>query len=302
MKKLLLFLSLISLSLGCTSGGGSAPAVDCGPGGGEHRFLIQQMTIDLGEAAASAGFDLDGFRTVPGGSATGSGCGKPDYMGIEGITGGVDNALGPALQSISAVIDVPGELSLALNTGSLLMLVRVAAVDDLVNDDCVEVGLLQGLSLDPPSDMATTLDGAEAIAIDPASLDENGDALILSAGTITGGMLEVRDLSISLPFSLPYAGAEVPIDIRVERANLQAPITASALGAGETGIIGGAITLGTIIQLVEALGYSEAYTAGFAARADLHLDTPVGEACDALSAGLSFGAVEATDVSGLEPL
>lgn len=293
----------LSLILGCGAAGcGTASdgdTVDCGASGSSYHYLVDELTIDLGDAAASAGFDLDGVDTNPGGSATGTGCGQADYMGIEGITGGIDNALGPSLGAVSSFIDVPTEVDSALHTGSMLIIVGVEAVDDLANDDCVEVSMLQGLPLEPASDPASPLDGAEAIAIDPESLDENGLPQVISEGTIENGLLEVRGLDLALPFEIPVGLTTVDVDIRVDNVNLQAPITDTTLGAGHSGVIGGAITLETIDAMVVAFGFPAGLAAGFAADADLHLDARIGEACDALSAGISFGAIEAANLSDL---
>jgi len=277
----------------------SGPPPACGGTGASHVYLIDALAIDATSMGTSAGFDLDGVATTSSDPVLGVGCGQQDFSDPGGTVTGIDNSAGPFLAALALIPGLPdfqASLDASVNSGTLVRLVRVDLVDDFGTDDCVRISILAGEPFDPALDPATPLTGTEAISIDPSSLDANGDPLELVPGHIASGRLETEaPLRLTLTFA-PYG------DVSLQDAHLAADIDATALTAGNLGAFTTVAELTTFTTTVLTdLGYPalvSTVTGIVESFADIHdQSTPGAEPCDALSAGLIFTAVQATDVA-----
>jgi hypothetical protein len=107
-----------------------------------RRVLVTSVTED----GVVEGFDLDGRDSAAGDTET---CGHGDLVAPDGSPG-IDNQLGrmwPVLKPLVGTA-VEGLLQGAINEGSMLMVLEIAGIDDLQNDDDVTFNLFNAI-LDP---------------------------------------------------------------------------------------------------------------------------------------------------------
>lgn len=76
------------------------------------------------------------------------GCSKPDFLGPNGETG-IDNQFATLMPAIDAteISAVEGLVQTAIDEGELLLIAELSGVDDLMNDDCVDFRLMQGIGV-----------------------------------------------------------------------------------------------------------------------------------------------------------
>jgi hypothetical protein len=287
------FFAAILLSLaglvGCAADTG-APGPGGGPGTGgtteplscdtgeSYFYLINFVGVpEADPAGLIEGFDLDGVASEVGDAA---GCGHADFTSPDGAPG-VDNQLAVLANEISATLDIGQGMANAIEEGSFAVVAEVRNVDDFSNDDCVNVRL--GLGYLPGG-------GAPELGADgrPAA-GQLYDTRYLTevSGRITNGRLETDPVR----FESELTVVEPAVPIVIEGARLSASISESRI---DDGVIGGKVQVAVLEAAVTAMKPEMADLASFILQAQADLDPDAGS-CSALSAGFTFGGVDAVE-------
>lgn len=165
------------------------------------------------------GFDLDDHVSMGEGTDQ-VGCWLPDQQSADG-TPGIDNALAPIFELIYQLSGdaVDGLVQMAINDGSLLILVRLEGVDDPFDDPDVTVHILKG-SGRPQLGTNSLIAPSQTFGIDTATPTSTGH------GRIVNGVF------ISDPFEavIPLKIFGVSADIRLHRGRLRGRVVADESG------------------------------------------------------------------------
>lgn len=192
---------LLLLAAGCSKsedtgqdGVGSNSLGECGDPEAIQAYVVSGMSFTREIDGTLAGFDLDGIDSAAGDAA---GCGHADNVSPDG-TSGVDNAfaaLVPVLESIGAGA-VEGLIEDAINSGELLLLMELHALDAQDADECVDLTLYRGTG--------TPLIGTDGeMQIDQTfAVDTSRPSSSASDGAVAGGTFEIRDVEIALPVQI----------------------------------------------------------------------------------------------------
>ena len=208
------------------------------------------MVAELTLASGLDGFDLDG-------------------------DGDKDNALAP----LDGIIDPA--LAVALEGSDHVLVVQLAGVTRLTDDEAVRVALLAGVDLDTNHDPSDNFSGGEAFDAG-AAVDGAGDALSyhevpLSAGT--------------------YTAVFPPRDVQLGAAEITAT-TESHLGArsisedNQAGLYGFGVSVASLVAFGKNLGLESGDLDRLAALADI--DTDADGDNDTVSAAYEYQAVACT--------
>jgi hypothetical protein len=248
---------------------------DCGDPADTAAFVATSLSYLRAADGVSQGFDIDGTDDDV--------CGIDDFTDPDGLTG-IDNgfaALIPALELTEANV-VEGLLNASILNGQLMLAVEISRVDDLWNDDCVDVTVLQADG-DP-------LLGTDGGLIADQSLARNPDT---PTSTLTGArIVDGRLRAWPMDFSLPLQILDVLIDFDLGRGGVE--LALSEDGA-HTGFYSGAVPREEFMEILENAGtVDETLDEVVGGFIDLALDlTPEGEAdCTEMSAGFAFDAVD----------
>jgi hypothetical protein len=192
------------------------------------------------------GFDLDGHDTESADDVVG--CGHIDGPG------GIDNQLGPVMQDIDLLTgeNSEGLLGDAIEDGILLMLFRLAGLDDRVNDDAVDVHVFNAVDADEIA--SNNLEGDGEFYISAASVvdrDASQPLVAFGDGTLTeaifaGGPV---DFAVTLPL-----GPDVLIPITMHDARLTFRLRDHDFVEG---VVGGTVPVEEIITAVEGTAYAD---------------------------------------------
>jgi len=261
------------------------------PGGSTYFYVINTLNIGQpepgGDPDVVPGFNLDGRVS---GEDDSFGCFHPDFRsGPPDNEVGVDNQLGPILSSIGMSIDIEGEITMNINDGTLLIVAEVSGVDDLMNDDCVTLNLMLG-TMEGLSVMTPML-GADGLLApgQTFNIDSRSVGLVTSQGEIRNGRLRSGPVDINL--SLPVQGMTLVLNIR--QALVRFNVAAATL---QSGLIGGALNTEETVSAIVAIAPDDIpeslARSILEGQADLE-PTGVAGACQAVSVGLVFDAVEA---------
>jgi hypothetical protein len=271
--------------------------------GETHYFIVHEL--DFGEFDATTGqtpgFNIDGCNTVAGGP---TGCGHMDGRydidqdgTVEGLEEGIDNQIAQVAGIIGGELNIQNEI----NSGSILILAKVEGLNDPVNDGCVDVSLLlanvpEGETLELEGDRIVP---GQTFEIDPASFNASGDPLVFGRGVLENGRLLIGPVTLAL--SIPV---DEETDVTLTILNAQ---VAFNLGDGtlEVGVIGGGLNIDALVEAIAPLLGSD-----FSPELVLQILGPLADLdpdannanCEAISLGLTFGAVDAVAVDADEEL
>ncbi len=213
----------------------SIPATACANNDQPWVGVLQTLTFArASDEGISSGFDLDETVTEEGGD---SGCGIGDYTDPEG-TPGIDNAFArllPALEMTEAKA-VEGLIQSAINSGELMILLRMNGVDDLATDDCVDLELLRGAG--------TPMLGTDGFLESHQTVGQDTEiATILQEGlTLSEGRVEARGVTLVVPITI--------FDVHLEFTMLDGGLRVDWNEDGTfTGVMGGAVDVADLIAV-----------------------------------------------------
>ncbi len=274
-----LMLGLFCGSLGAFGCSGT-PEVDGGtdtggevnqPPGMTYDYVVRTLTIDDSDAVelGHTGFNVDGLFSGP---TDADGCNHEDFfslhdrdqhrpsgcaMGTAGCTAGVDNQLPTVINSVQAAamgMDLRMVLADQIRNGGVSILIRVADVNDFVNDPSVNVRIWQGFP--EFADCSTAFSGSAQYSVSSASLRAGGtnidtDASFNFPGSIVGGRLIVTTGTGTFRLPLPeIMGARINLDLN------QAQVRLSLSNDGMTGTngdMGGYVSGNALVAAVIAI-------------------------------------------------
>lgn len=246
--------------------------------------VVLASTLTFGQAVdgVSEGFDLDGATTGIGDS---SGCGVPDYVGIDGEAG-VDNTFANLLPVIELLGGraLYGLIQEAVDNGELLIMIEAEGWEDATPGQCIPVNVLRGLG--------EPVIGGHGSILEGQTFDRNAD--FPSSEVPCGTVREDGALLIDgFAFRMPLRVLDETVDLTLNNAmgivrptedgffagSLSGGIDAAELAANVTGF--DAIPEALIEGIVGALD----------SRADLAPDAS--GTCTQLSVVVTFGGVSA---------
>lgn len=265
----------------------TGPAADCTTGE-SHFFILNALDIpppnDDGEVP---GFNLDG--EVTGNDGEGPGCGQADYVGLNGDDG-VDNQLAQLITLLGSSLGeggIPELVKTNIGEGDLLILVEVANVDDLTNDECVNLTLYLGATDEAPEvDGDGFVTAGQTFDLDDDSFNDSEEPLIAVEGaSIEGGSLHAGPVD----FPLSLATASGNFELLITDAQLSFTIGEDTITNGN---LGGGVRLTDIYALVGQLAPEFCTTAMGAVPSLTDLEEEDG-VCGSISVGAVFSGVEA---------
>jgi len=170
----------------------------------EPHHLVEGLSV-------APGFDLDGVASTeasPGANA----CPHADFTGPRGETG-IDNRLWLALGCIKGYVrgGTIDEFAVAnIREGQRTILVRLAGVDDLANDDAVELGIFSSPDPIPVDARGQMMDRASlGISADPRHRN-------VTRARIVDGIVEAGPFDLRLDFKGQFLAAEYALrDARI---------------------------------------------------------------------------------------
>ncbi len=273
--------------------------VDAGPLTGDtYLYVVSRMDLGFadpeGDPTVVPGFDVDGRVSD---ASDQIGCRKRDYTSPPPESEpGVDNQLGPILAQLEDSYHIRQNMTENVQSGDLLVLLRVRGVDDLDEDDRIEVDALVGLLpagvTVPALDGMGRIDAGQTFDLDAAALAEDEmTALVTLRGRIEGGRLRAGpgDFTMSLPLS------DTRVAFEAKNAQVVFDITETSLAGG---VMGGQLDVDGTVAAMEGVEGFDASAARLVleANADLDHDEAAHE-CRAISIALVFdgaGAVAGT--------
>lgn len=280
------------------------------PGNMTYDYVVNALQI--GEESAtvpgeSPGFDLDAHNTAS--ETDPIGCGWVDFRApaVYGGTQGVDNQLGPLLRMIADLgLDFDANMTIAENIamGDLLLLVRVTGVGSLSNDGNVTVQFFLGKLMSgqtPMLDGMMRLSSGQTFLVDPVSV-EGGNLemprISFRNAVITNGRLHGGPSLFALNVPVSDLGT---LALDVQEAQVSFDITETTL---TNGLVGGYVDVDEVVTAIMSLMLDimipvETVRSVLSGQADIDTNDNTDE-CEALSLGLTFGAVDA-DFSMLAP-
>lgn len=172
----------------------TAPYGSCDNSEDSLVFVFSSVGYARRDGETVWGFDLDDHQSD---SNDEEGCYHQDLSDPNGIEG-IDNALSgliPALEATEAVA-LESLIQDAINSGELLLIAEVTGVDDLVNDDCVSVGIYRG--------SGTPMVGTDGFLLDGQTFNINWELPqdTVTEMSIVDGILQARPLEIQLPIQV----------------------------------------------------------------------------------------------------
>ena len=202
-------------------------ATDTAGDGATKSYIMNAVAI----GDENVGFDLDDVNTP-------SGCSN-DFCrsGPDDGTGGVDNRLGPILESISDAspqFDVAGFLNKALTAGKMLLLLRLRDVDDWRNDGCVHADFYVGHDTnDPPAIVEGRTYQVDSASLEPPGTDIDSPSIAFEGGSIEGGTF--RGGPDDFAMTIPIEDLGTSLTFAVSEAQIQWSASESAISNGTLG-------------------------------------------------------------------
>lgn len=242
-----------------------------------HVNVVRQIIFTSVLGGVIPGFDLDGHTTTPGND---EGCGKPDLTAPDG-TPGVDNQLGNLWPALAPLIgtQLEGLLQGAVNEGRVLIMVEIAELDDLQNDDSVTVNIYRGLA-DPEIGTLGFISPNQTYQLDYGSAISTVENVEIVDGRLFAGPLVV---------SIPIDILDVQAVLVVEDAYFD--IVLDETGA-MSGVLGGAFSVDSLLNAL--------FDSGARAEAQLiepllrnNVDMSIGSDCGHLSLAIELDATKA---------
>lgn len=210
-------------------------------GGSEIALVVRSIRFVRAEGGVSDGFNLDGEVTEPGDP---TGCGVPDFVSPDGEPG-IDNSFARLLPILDLTEASAAEevIATAIQSGDVLLMVRISGIDDWRDDDCVIVEVFQGVG-DPLLLTDGRLAPGQTFEIDV----EGGRTEVL--GSLTGGVLEARGADIHLPLQVLNAVFDLAI--------MDAAIRLSVDPEGHArGILGGGLDVAELLGSLTSQGVAD---------------------------------------------
>jgi hypothetical protein len=294
MRRWLVGGALTALSLGCGESVApldtqpdAAPAPDAAPyfeGGryvlaGSHANVVRRLGfISLDSPGVAKGFDLDG-RTSPMGER--ESCGHGDLTDPQGRAG-VDNQLANIWSSLAPLVgpQVQALLQNAINEGRVLIMLELAGVDDLKNDDDVTLRVYRGL-LRPEVGTRGLITPDQTFDFDYAS-----PVSMVEGARIVDGVLEAGPTILQIPIII--LDLDIVAQLHYGRVHLDI-----ADDGTFTGYMGGALNVPEVIGALLNTGASaetRLVKPLFENNADM---VPVDGQCTFMSMGMEFEATTA---------
>jgi hypothetical protein len=179
--------------LGCEPDAPPAPSLVCDGAGDEQLVVIRQLRFQRQTDGLSDGFDLDGTVSTDGGV---DGCGIEDLVSPDGVDG-VDNAFAyllPALELTEAAA-VESLVQATIDSGSLLISLELADLDDPTDDRCVDLAVGRAVG--------TPMIGTDGRMLTGQTFDPDPDfaRFVVPETALVGGVFEAP-LSLELPVSI----------------------------------------------------------------------------------------------------
>jgi hypothetical protein len=176
----------------------------------EHVFVLTTLTFGReSPPGVTQGLDLDGIDSDANDA---SGCYKADMTDPEG-NAGIDNQFARIVPGLIAVGGeaIEGLIQQAINSGELLLVARLAYVDDLDNDECVEFELIRGLG--------APLVGTHGLPLSGQTFDRD---LTIPASHVEGAIIEEGWLTAGpIDFDLPIQIFDINITIPAKDATFR---------------------------------------------------------------------------------
>lgn len=210
-------------------------------GGEPLSAVVRSILFVRSEGGVSEGFDLDGVSTASGDL---EGCGVPDLVSPDGEEG-IDNSFANLIPVLDLTEASAAEevIATAIQSGDVLLMVRVTGIDDPVDDDCVTVEVLQGEGV-PIIRADNLLAEGQTFGINP-----DGVRTAIQ-GTIRDGVLEARGADITLPLNILNAVFEVSI--------VDAAIRLTLFDDGAMdGVLGGGVDVEALLASLNAQGVND---------------------------------------------
>ena len=239
-------------------------------------FIMDQLLLAREIDGVVAGFNLDGEEDDD--------CGLGDFVDEEGTTG-IDNAFArliPALETTEAA-GVEAVVLEAINSGSLLLLAELEAVDDQQDDACVNMTIGQGQG-EPRVGTDGFLLPGQTFDRHATAPSASSEGLVLEDGRVTG-----TDLDMALPIEI----LGTPLEFEMVDGALRLDIDPETGDA--TGIMGGSIDIDDLLDLVSDNGIDDEVAQVLTGLLDVAADMdPDGDGeCRHLSVAFEFSAVPA---------
>jgi hypothetical protein len=261
----------------------------CGGTGEEILVVNRVMRFSREEDGVSEGFNLDAETTAAGDP---TGCGIADFVGPDG-TVGVDNAFArmiPALEATEAQA-VEELVQATINSGELLLMVRLTGVDDLQQDDCVTVEVLHA--------EGQTFLGNDGYLLpnQTFALEAGIPVTRVSGATIVDGTVRAEGLDIRVPIQI----FDVALDLQLLDGVFQLTPTAAAVDTGVTlpegsyaGLMAGGVETAAIQGIADSPNVDNALSGLVAALLSANADMkPVNGVCSQVSMTFRTEAVRA---------
>lgn len=266
----------LRFALLCALLAGCAPAEE---DTSSHQVVLTEIILARAADGVSPGFDLDEHVTTHGDP---TGCEQEDYVGLGGEVG-VDNALArllPFLDQTEAVAVTP-LIQQAINEGELLLMVDMAGVGDLANDDSVDVTILRA-SGSPFVGTDDRLEGGQTFDVNPEV-----EPTSVTGASLVDGVLTARGFHVFLPLRVFDTFLEFSFDDAILELRLEDD-------GSYTGVLAGrfdwADMLGTLLAAPIDQGLKDVLPELLLALSDLRAEDGV---CRVMSATLEFSAKDA---------
>jgi len=251
-----------------------------------HTNVIRRMIFYGEEGGVADGFDLDERTSEIGDPQS---CGHPDLVDSTGQDG-IDNQLAVLWNAIVLIVGEQTEelLQGAINEGRVLIMIELADLDDLQNDDDVTVRIYRGL-LDPELGTTGLISPDQTFAF-----DTEGPVSEVTGVALVDGALEAGPLEILIP--LDILDLKIVLPLEVARVRLQVEEDGSFHG-----MIGGAINVPLMLEaLLDTNAAAETRTVQpfFEANTDMFAGD---DGCTHLSAALRFEGTAAFVTRPVDP-
>jgi hypothetical protein len=245
------------------------------------------ITTKLGFARAisadsAPGFDLDGRVSDASDYMS---CGKKDFKDAEGRAG-VDNQIATLVPEVEKLVGdaVDGLIQGSINDGQLVILFEMENVDDLMNDPCVDFGIVIGARKRPNLGTDGVIEAYQTFELDPMAERSH-----VTGARIDNGVLSTGPFRVSIPIAI----FDVAFVLHVEGARFRFAIDEEGVSRGYMG--GGILPQELLDGLADGDGLEDFLAqikVGLEANTDLAYDEETGK-CRLLSAALEFSGAPA---------
>lgn len=164
----------------------------CGHMGEPTLLLLRRLDFISVEDGVADGLDLDGHVSAAGDAV---GCGKADFTAPDG-TPGIDNQfarLMPAIQAVGGEGGFQSAISRAINTGAVLVTMRMDHLDDETDDSCVDVTVGRALGA-PDIGNDGYIEAGQTFDRDP-----DAPSYTVEGAAVVDGVMQAGPFTLALP-------------------------------------------------------------------------------------------------------